>query len=304
MVDFVLPAQVVPLPDQRAVGMASGPPGAQAVLEQELHHVVFGEELGDGVEVGAADLALAAVDLVLFLRLPELVDPAQAVVGREDGGGQSIEQRLQFAPSFRGKAHLYRRIVLLKEAGQHGAGVTGRHFPAVGSPLFCCQILALCQGHGHTRRVHEQTVLGQDAGKEHAVPLLVGDLLDQSIPALADAAVLDRLSPQLGSLDAARHGAGPSARRSCRRRTHRGPQPGSPGRPWRRLRQRRGRRRRSFPIGNGGYRIGQAWQMLSSCVDGVGNGTDSWSILGQGRPSWLVGGCTLHSMVIFGPKFT
>src|SRR5690606_37440255 len=30
------------------VGVAVGPPGAEGVVQEELHHVVLGEELGDG----------------------------------------------------------------------------------------------------------------------------------------------------------------------------------------------------------------------------------------------------------------
>ncbi len=51
---------------------------------RKRHHVVLGEELGHRGEVGAADLALGGVDLLLLLGLPELVDPAEGVVGGEE----------------------------------------------------------------------------------------------------------------------------------------------------------------------------------------------------------------------------
>ena len=63
--------------------MPGRPPRAEGVLEQEPDHVVLGEQLGHRPEVRAADLALRGVDLVLLVLLPELVDPAQRVVGSE-----------------------------------------------------------------------------------------------------------------------------------------------------------------------------------------------------------------------------
>jgi hypothetical protein len=62
-------------------GVARHPPGAQRVVQQEVHHVRLGEQLGDGGQLVGADLHFRRVDLVLALGLPELVDPAQAVAG-------------------------------------------------------------------------------------------------------------------------------------------------------------------------------------------------------------------------------
>ena len=61
--------------------MAARPPGAERVLEQEADHVVLGEELGHRRQVGAADLAPGSLTSLLALALPELVDPAEGVVG-------------------------------------------------------------------------------------------------------------------------------------------------------------------------------------------------------------------------------
>lgn len=47
--------------------MARRPPRAEGVVEQELHHVVFGEELGHGADGGGADLVPALVDSFLLL---------------------------------------------------------------------------------------------------------------------------------------------------------------------------------------------------------------------------------------------
>ena len=77
----VVEAEVLEALHERAVGMSCGPPRAEGVLEQEPDHVVLGEQLGHRPEVRAADLALRGVDLVLLVLLPELVHPAQRVVG-------------------------------------------------------------------------------------------------------------------------------------------------------------------------------------------------------------------------------
>jgi len=61
-------------------------------VQEELDHVRLGEELCDGRQFVGADLHLRAVDLVLPLALPELVDPAQRVGSGEDRRGQRIEQ--------------------------------------------------------------------------------------------------------------------------------------------------------------------------------------------------------------------
>ena len=52
-------------------------------MEQEEDHVVLGEELRYRRQLVCADLGLGLVDLVLLVRLPELIDPAETVVGLE-----------------------------------------------------------------------------------------------------------------------------------------------------------------------------------------------------------------------------
>jgi len=48
----------------------------RGVVEQELHHVVLGEELRDSGQFIGPDLLPRGIDLVLPLRLPELIGPA------------------------------------------------------------------------------------------------------------------------------------------------------------------------------------------------------------------------------------
>ncbi len=125
--------------------MACRPPGAQGVFQQEAHHVVFGEELGHRRQVGPADLAAAGVHFLLLVRLPELIDPAQAIVGREDRGRQAGQDRFQPLAALRRKAHLDRRVVGQEDAGQHRAGVARSQVPGVGCAFLWGQLRALFQ---------------------------------------------------------------------------------------------------------------------------------------------------------------
>src|SRR5215510_13625100 len=59
------------------------PPRPDGVVQEELHHVMLGEELCDGRERATVDLFTTIVDLILPLRLPELVHPAEAVICQE-----------------------------------------------------------------------------------------------------------------------------------------------------------------------------------------------------------------------------
>lgn len=189
--------------DQRAVGVASRPPGTQRVLQQEANHVVLGEQLRHRAEVGPADLALAEVDLVLLLRLPELIAPAQSVVGCEHVRRQIPNELLQDIAAFGCQARLRGGIVGEEDAGQHKGGITGSQFPGAGRAFLQSQLGAILQRDGHAVRVQEQVVLGQEAGEQHAVPLLVGDLLDQLWNAFGLAAAAELSG--LGAEGAAEH---------------------------------------------------------------------------------------------------
>ena len=112
----VVEAQVVEALDERAVRVAGCPPGAEGVLQQEPDHVVLGEQLGDRAEVGAADLALGGVDLVLLVLLPELVHPAERVVGGEDLRRQAGEDLLEREATFRREPQPDARIVEPEDA--------------------------------------------------------------------------------------------------------------------------------------------------------------------------------------------
>ena len=76
------------------------PPCAKRVVQQEEDHVVLGEELCDSRQFVCADLDLRLVDLVFLVRLPELVDPAEAVIRLEDRLRQTLQQVLHFGARF------------------------------------------------------------------------------------------------------------------------------------------------------------------------------------------------------------
>ena len=66
--------------------MPGYPPRPQRVMQQEFHHIRLGEQLGHRRQFVRADFHLRSVDLILPFRLPELIDPTQAVAGGEDLG--------------------------------------------------------------------------------------------------------------------------------------------------------------------------------------------------------------------------
>ena len=68
-----------------------------------------------------------------------------------------------------------------KHIGQHGTGVAPGHLPlAAGRGLDGRGVFfAVGQAHRVAVRVHQQVALSEKAGKQHTVPVLVGDLGDQ-----------------------------------------------------------------------------------------------------------------------------
>jgi len=148
-------------------------------VEQERHHVGLGEELGDGREFVGADFHIGGVHLVFALGLPELVDPTQAIGGAEGVRIQAGDELGQFALVLGGEAQVQGRGVVAENLGQHAGGIAAGEFPAIGGAFVLGEFVAVGQGDGHAVRVHEEVVLRQEAGEEHAVPVLVGDFPDQ-----------------------------------------------------------------------------------------------------------------------------
>ena len=225
--------------EERAVRVPARPPGAERVLQQEPDHVVLGEELGHRRQVGAADLVAALVDLVLALALPELVDPAQGIVGGEQRGRQALEDGLEPAAVLGREGDPVGGVVGPEDAGQHRRGVPGGEDPGVALALLGRELPDVGDRDRRALGVEQQVVLGEEPGEQHPVPLLVRDLLDeqwdaqrpdpaaQGLGALAErgaqAAQLGRQAGRgLGVLDAETGEGGSGRRLGQRPRTRSG----------------------------------------------------------------------------------
>jgi len=157
-------------------------PGAERVVEQEEDHVVLGEELGDGGERFAGDLLAgldAGVDSFFLGGLPELVGPPEGVVGGEDFAGQVVENLLEFDADFGSHRHFKDGIARAEDLWQCLLSEAGGECLCF-DPFLAGQILAFfhrdCDAGS---RLDDQVVLGEEAGKEQAMPLFVGDFVCQ-----------------------------------------------------------------------------------------------------------------------------
>src|SRR5208337_3204629 len=99
--------------------VASTPPRADGVVDQELDHIALGEELRYRGKRSPIDLMTALVDVVLFLALPELIDPTQAIVGGENLGRQARQQLFEGKAVVGGQLDIQEHIVNPKDLGQH-----------------------------------------------------------------------------------------------------------------------------------------------------------------------------------------
>ncbi|HOF31407.1 MAG TPA: hypothetical protein PK441_11210, partial [Burkholderiaceae bacterium] len=86
------------------------------------------------------------------------------------------------------KAQLEHRRAGLEHLRQHAGGQRAGQLPAAFGAFVGGQLVALFQGDGHAV-VHQQVVVGQKAGEQHAVPVLVGHLLGEVVHGLHLAAV-------------------------------------------------------------------------------------------------------------------
>ena len=156
-------------------------------MEEELHHVVLGKELGDGRQFIRADLLAGLVDLVLALRLPELVGPAESIIGEEALGRKGCEQLAQFHLIIERDGEIQHRVIPPEDTGQRATGESASQIEAIARTEFRSEFLALLQRDGH-RSVgligDEQMVLGEEAGEEQAVPVLVGGQFGQVVDVL------------------------------------------------------------------------------------------------------------------------
>ena len=137
---------------------------------------------------------LRLVDLVLPVRLPELIDPAEAVVGDEDFARQPFEDVLQFLPLLRRQRDLQHRIARAEDLREHALREVARKHQPVLAPL-ARELAALVQRERHARLgLDEQLVLREEAGEQHAMPVLVGALVLQPLDALRLLAFVELVS--------------------------------------------------------------------------------------------------------------
>ena len=136
-----------------------------------------------GSSIGA-DLDAGAVDLLFAVGLPELIDPAQAVIGGEDGGGQGLQQGFELDAGFGRQGDLQDRIAGAEDVGQHGGGPgAGQGQPI--AALRAGELLRLFEGDGDAGPGRDQEAgFGQETGEQHAVPVFVGTFLHQAVDAL------------------------------------------------------------------------------------------------------------------------
>ena len=150
-------------------------------MDQELHHIRLGEELRHRGDFVRPDLHLQAIDLILLLALPELIDPPQRIRRGEDRRRQRSQESLQLEHMLGGKGHLKQRVVRPEDLRQHPLGAAGREDPYIHTVILG-QFLGFSQADGHVLfRLDEEVVFGQKPGKKHPVPVLVGALAGQVI---------------------------------------------------------------------------------------------------------------------------
>ena len=159
-------------------------------MEQKVHHVGLGKELGDGGQLVGTNLYFGGVDLVFALGLPELVHPAQAVAGLEHVSRQCGQQALQLALVLGGEGQLKHGALRLEHLGQHARGQLASQLPlgfgaqVHGGVGFLHQGFAVVQRHGGAGLPQQQAVFGQKTRKQHAVPVLVGHFPHQLLHGL------------------------------------------------------------------------------------------------------------------------
>ena len=149
-------------------------------MQKEAHHVGLGEELRHRRQFRGADLHLAVVHRLLLGRAPELIGPAQAIIGGEDRSIQSAQMVAQRLGVFRRQRERLHRIVRRKHPGQQPCGMGGRNGPFVAGAVHRGFFPAVGQRQRHSCFVAQQTPLQQEAGEQQPMPLHIGGGLVQA----------------------------------------------------------------------------------------------------------------------------
>ena len=163
-------------------------------MQQKLHHVGLGEELGDGRQLIGPDLDLGAVDLILLPGLPELVHPAERIRSREEVSGQTLNQLFELQPEFTGELYFEDGVIGPEYLRQHFVRETRGQVPPVDT-FFLRQFLALVQRDGDPELgLDQELVLGERTRKQHPVPVLAGAFVDQVINRVSTGRRIDAIS--------------------------------------------------------------------------------------------------------------
>ena len=110
-----------------------------------------------------------------------MVNPTERVDRIEHIRRQSLDQDLQLQPVFPCKLNLEYRMIRSEHLRQHLVCEARGERPLVNAFL-SGQFFALLHGDGDFhRRFYEQIVLGEKAGEQHAVPVLIGTLVHEMI---------------------------------------------------------------------------------------------------------------------------
>ena len=135
-------------------------PRAERIVQQEVHHVLFGEQLRNCRQFVSANLVAGCIDLVLPLRLPELIAPAQAIARGEHLDRQPDHELDEWIAIFRREFHCTRRVVGSKDLGQFLRREPSRDGPRILETKRRGEFLAIFQRHGHLMlRRNEKVVL-------------------------------------------------------------------------------------------------------------------------------------------------
>ena len=123
------------------------------------------------------------VDLILLLRLPELIHPTQGIGRSEHVRRKRVEQPLEFHAMLGGEGDLQERVVRPEDLRKHALGATRSERPHILAG-FLGQLLGFAQAHCHpTLWFDQEFVLGQEAGEQHPVPVFVRALRDKVLDA-------------------------------------------------------------------------------------------------------------------------
>src|ERR1017187_6767603 len=106
-------------------------PSAQRVIKQELHHVVFREQLRYRRQFVRPDLVAGGVDLIFPLCLPELIAPAETVTGGKHIHRQTADELDESLAVFHWQFDRTRGVVRAKYFRQLDRGKAGSNRPRI-----------------------------------------------------------------------------------------------------------------------------------------------------------------------------